>query len=178
MRWWNDIVGVNQTIDLNRFTVISFNIPGNGFDGHRSNLFQNYKDFTIRDIARIFWEGLYYLKIETVYAVIGGSLGGAVAWEMTVLEPNRIQNTIPIASDWKATDWVLANVQIQDQILNSNVNPLELARQHAMLLYRTPQSINNRFERATLNDEFLIQNWLSNHGQKLKNRFSLSAINS
>lgn len=173
--WWNDLIGVNQTIDLNYFTVVSFNIPGNGFDGQANNLIQNYKDFTIRDVARIFWEGLYYLKVETVYAVIGGSLGGAIAWEMTVLEPNSVQNTIPIASDWKASDWVLANVQIQEQILNSTGNPLELARQHAMLLYRTPQSINNRFERKEVNGEFLIQNWLNNHGQKLKNRFSLSS---
>jgi homoserine O-acetyltransferase/O-succinyltransferase len=173
--WWNNVVGENNTIDLDEVTVIAFNIPGNGFDGDPNNLINNYKDFTIRDIARIFWEGLWYLKIKKLHTVIGGSLGGAVAWEMAVLQPKKIQNLIAIASDWKATDWVIANVQIQDRILNESENPIEIARQHAMLLYRTPQSINQRFDRQKQNDTFSIQYWLDNHGQKLKKRFSLSA---
>lgn len=175
--WWNDLIGENKTIDTNKFTVIAFNIPGNGFDGNPENLIDNYRDFTIRDVARIFWEGLFFLKINSVFAVIGGSLGGAIAWEMTVLQPNKVQNLIPIASDWKATDWVIANVLIQDQILNSSKDPIANARLHAMLLYRTPQSINQRFQRTTIGDssEFQIENWLLNHGVKLKNRFRLAS---
>lgn len=171
--WWNDLIGENKTIDTNYFTVIAFNIPGNGFDNNFENLISSYKDFTIRDIARIFWEGLFFLKITEVFAVIGGSLGGAVAWEMATLQPNKIQNLIPIASDWKATDWVIANVLIQDQILNNSDDPIADARLHAMLLYRTPQSINLRFNREKRNNFFQIENWLLNHGIKLKNRFQL-----
>ena len=171
--WWNDLIGENKTIDTNYFTVIAFNIPGNGFDNNFENLISSYKDFTIRDIARIFWEGLFFLKITEVFAVIGGSLGGAVAWEMATLQPNKIQNLIPIASDWKATDWVIANVLIQDQILNNSDDPIADARLHAMLLYRTPQSINLRFNREKRNNFFQIENWLLNHGIKLKKRFQL-----
>jgi homoserine O-acetyltransferase/O-succinyltransferase len=57
--WWNDLIGENKTIDTNKFTVIAFNIPGNGFDGNPENLIDNYRDFTIRDVARVFWEGLF-----------------------------------------------------------------------------------------------------------------------
>lgn len=175
--WWNDLIGENKTIDTHKFTVIAFNIPGNGFDGNPQNLIDNYSDFTLRDVARIFWEGLFSLKINSVFAVIGGSLGGAIAWEMAVLQPEKVQNLIPIATDWKATDWVIANVLIQDQILNSSKDPIANARLHAMLLYRTPQSINQRFQRTTTNDssEFQIENWLLNHGVKLKNRFRLAS---
>jgi len=175
--WWNDLIGENKIIDTNIFTVIAFNIPGNGYDDNFGNLISNYKDFTIRDVARIFWEGLDFLKIPRVYSIIGGSLGGAVAWEMAVLKPNSVQNLIPIATDWKATDWVIANVLIQDQVLNNSDDPIADARLHAMLLYRTPQSINQRFQRNKLNDSsvFQIENWLANHGVKLKNRFRLSA---
>ncbi|MBN8640335.1 MAG: alpha/beta fold hydrolase [Flavobacteriales bacterium] len=175
--WWNDLIGENKTIDTHKFNVIAFNIPGNGFDGNPQNLIDNYRDFTLRDVARIFWEGLFSLKINSVFAVIGGSLGGAIAWEMAVLQPNKVQNLIPIATDWKATDWVIANVLIQDQILNSSKDPIANARLHAMLLYRTPQSINQRFQRTTTNDssEFQIENWLLNHGVKLKNRFRLAS---
>ncbi|GAA4031190.1 alpha/beta fold hydrolase [Flavobacterium cheonhonense] len=175
--WWNELIGETKTIDTDYFTVIAFNIPGNGYDNNFGNLISNYKDFTIRDVARIFWEGLLYLNITDVFAVIGGSLGGAVAWEMAALLPNRIQNLIPIATDWKATDWVIANVLIQDQILNNSDDPIADARLHAMLLYRTPQSINQRFQRSKFLDSsvFQIENWLANHGIKLKNRFRLSA---
>ena len=175
--WWNDLIGENKIIDTNYFTVIAFNIPGNGYDDIFGNLISNYQDFTIRDIARIFWEGLFFLKIETVFSVIGGSLGGAVAWEMAALFPSKIQNLIPIATDWKATDWVIANVLIQDQILNNSDDPIVDARLHAMLLYRTPQSINQRFQRNKTENlsVFQIENWLIKHGFKLKNRFRLAA---
>ena len=173
--WWNELIGENKTIDINHFTIIAFNIPGNGFDKNPENLISNYQDFTIRDIASIFWKGLFFLNVHQVFAAIGGSLGGAIAWEMAVLQPNKIQNLIPIATDWKATDWVVANVLIQDQILNNSENPIGDARLHAMLLYRTPQSINQRFKRAQSNQVFHIENWLTNHGKKLKNRFQLQS---
>jgi homoserine O-acetyltransferase len=128
-------------------------------------------------VARIFWEGLSFLKVDEVFAVIGGSLGGAIAWEMAVLKPNAVRNLIPIATDWKATDWVIANVLIQDQILNNSDDPIADARLHAMLLYRTPESINQRFQRRKFDNSsvFQIENWLANHGIKLKNRFRLHA---
>ena len=175
--WWNDLIGENKIIDTNYFTVIAFNIPGNGYDDNLYNLISNYQDYTIRDIARIFWEGLFFLKIDTIFSVIGGSLGGALAWEMAVLFPEKVENLIPIASDWKASDWVIANVLIQDQILNNSDDPIADARLHAMLLYRTPLSINQRFQRNKLENGsvFQIENWLINHGLKLKNRFRLSA---
>lgn len=175
--WWNDLIGEGRIIDTHYFTVIAFNIPGNGYDDNFGNLISNYTDFTIRDVARIFWEGLHFLKVEQVFAVIGGSLGGAVAWEMAVLKPDSVKNLIPVASDWKATDWVIANVLIQDQLLNNSDDPISDARLHAMLLYRTPQSVNQRFQRNKINNSsvFQIENWLVNHGAKLKNRFRLSA---
>jgi homoserine O-acetyltransferase len=175
--WWNDLIGPDKTIDTNYFTVLAFNIPGNGYDGKAENLISDYQDYSIRDIARIFWSGLLYLKIKELFAVIGGSLGGAIAWEMAALQPRSIQHLIPIATDWKATDWVIANVLIQDQILNNSDDPIVDARLHAMLLYRTPQSINERFQRNKQESLsiYQVENWLISHGFKLKNRFRLSS---
>ena len=175
--WWNDLIGENKIIDSNHFTIIAFNIPGNGFDGNPENLITSYKDFTAKDIASIFLEGINLIQIETVFALIGGSLGGGIAWEMTNLQPTKFQNLIPIATDWKASDWVIANVLVQDQILNNSDNPIVDARLHAMLLYRTPQSLKKKFNRSKqsqLND-YQIESWLVNHGFKLQNRFKLAA---
>ena len=175
--WWRGVVGENKAIDTNYFTVVAFNIPGNGFDDKADNLIDNYKDYTIRDIARIFWEGLSFLKVKNVYAVIGGSLGGTITWEMAALQPDRIENVIPIATDWKATDWVIANVLIQDQILNHSDDPIVDARLHATLLYRTPEYVNQRFKKSKLDELSVVQieSWLLDHGFKLKNRYRLAA---
>ena len=175
--WWGSLIGHDKTIDTLRYTVLAFNIPGNGYDGNPDNLIENYKDFVARDIAQMFISGIEFLKINQLYAIIGGSLGGGIAWEMAVLSPNITQHLITIASDWKSTDWIIANCLIQEQFLINSKNPLHDARMHAMLCYRTPASFAARFERSKTEDLqlFNIESWLLHHGEKLKQRFQLSA---
>jgi len=175
--WWNPIVGPNKVIDTNVFTVLAFNIPGNGFDQVPSNLIENYKDFTASDIAKIFAIALDQLKITQLYAVIGGSVGGGLAWELAALKPNLIEHLVPIASDWKSTDWLIANCYIQEQILNNSSQPLVDARMHAMSLYRTPESFKAKFDRILQKDEnvFAVESWLNYHGNVLNDRFQLAA---
>ena len=105
---------MDKCIDTKKYTILSFNIPGNGYDKF---VIENYKDFVAGDIARIFLNGLQQLEIESLYAIIGGSLGGGIAWEMAVLNPKLTKHLIPVASDWKSTDWLIANCQIQEQFL-------------------------------------------------------------
>jgi hypothetical protein len=51
-----------------------------------------------------------------------------IAWKFW-LEPKLAQNFIPIATDWKATDWLIACCYLQEQILN-NLKDIEDARVH------------------------------------------------
>ena len=172
--WWNDLIGETKTIDTNQYTVLAFNVPGNGND---SFLIENYQDFTTRDIAKIFIKGLKSLNIEQVFAIIGGSVGGGIAWEILALEPNITEHLIPIATDWKSTDWMIANCFLQEQILNNSSKPIEDARIHAMLCYRSPESFKEKFQR-TINQDLLIFNiesWLAHHGKKLQQRYQLSS---
>lgn len=174
--WWNDLIGDHKCIDTKSYTVLSFNIPGNGFDNYPENLIANYKDFTARDIAKLFALGLEHLQIEQLFAVIGGSVGGGIAWELAALKPNLIQHLIPVATDWKSTDWLIANCHIQDAILNHSSEPLADARMHAMTLYRTPESLTQKFERTKKESAlFNIESWLNYHGNNLTHRFNLSA---
>ncbi|UUC46816.1 alpha/beta fold hydrolase [Flavobacterium cerinum] len=175
--WWKSLIGPGAVIDTDYYTVLAFNIPGNGYEQNPDELIPNYTDFTTKDIARIFWEGLEYLGIQKLFAVIGGSLGGGIAWEMAFLKPTQIRNLIPVATDWKATDWLIANVLVQDKILNNSENPIHDARLHAMLLYRTPLSLNRKFNREQdkIREEYLVEGWLLHHGEKLKNRFRLAS---
>lgn len=172
--WWNDLIGENKTIDTNKYTILAFNVPGNGYD---DTIIENYSDFTARDIARVFIEGLQTLKINQLYAIIGGSVGGGIAWEIAALEPRITKHLIPIATDWKSTDWLIANCFLQEQILNNSSRPIEDARIHAMLCYRTPESFTAKFQR-TINEGlavFNIESWLAHHGEKLQKRFQLSS---
>ncbi len=172
--WWNDLIGSAKTIDTQKYTVLAFNVPGNGFDG---SVIESYLDFTARDVAQLFNLGLEQLEIKSVYAIIGGSVGGGIAWEMAALSPQIAQHLIPIATDWKATDWLMANCYLQEQILNNSSRPIEDARIHAMLCYRTPESFEAKFNR-TINSElgvFNIESWLAHHGEKLQQRFQLAS---
>jgi homoserine O-acetyltransferase len=174
--WWNELIGENKCIDTNSYCVLAFNIPGNGFDHKSENLIENYKDFTARDIVELFALGLEALKIEKLFAVIGGSVGGGLAWELAALKPDLIEHLIPIATDWKSTDWLIANCHIQDAILNNSSQPLADARMHAMTLYRTPESLTQKFDRTKKNESlFNIESWLNYHGSNLSRRFNLSA---
>jgi homoserine O-acetyltransferase len=172
--WWNNLIGKNKTIDTAKYSILAFNVPGNGYDGFE---IENCQDFTARDIARIFLIGMHQLRIKQLFAIIGGSIGGGIAWEMAALEPKITQHLIPIATDWKSTDWMIANCFLQEQILNNSSKPIEDARIHAMLCYRTPESFSAKFER-TINDKlaiFNVESWLLHHGQKLQKRFQLSS---
>tara|TARA_B100001250_G_C19712872_1_gene750022 strand:+ start:69 stop:1025 length:957 start_codon:yes stop_codon:yes gene_type:complete len=169
--WWNEIVGEDKVISTRVYNVISFNIPGNGIDSYRWN---SIKEIHTGHIAQLFLEGLKKIGINNLFAIIGGSIGGGISWEMAVISPKLCKHLIPIAADWKSTDWVMANTFVQNRILNNSNNPLEDARMHAMLLYRSPISFANRFAR-TKNDSGLynIESWLTHHGKALKDRFTL-----
>ena len=66
--WWNDLIGESKTIDTNKYTILAFNVPGNGYDGFG---IENYQDFNARDIARIFNQGIIALQISQLFAIIG-----------------------------------------------------------------------------------------------------------
>ena len=171
--WWNEIVGEDKVISTRVYNVISFNIPGNGIDSYKWN---SIEEIHTGHIAQLFLEGLKKIGIKDLFAIIGGSVGGGISWEMAVISPKLCKHLIPIAADWKSTDWVMANTFVQNRILNNSNNPLEDARMHAMLMYRTPQSFTSRFNRSKNNESklFNVESWLLHHGQALEDRFSLS----
>ena len=172
--WWKTLVGENKIIDTNKFTVICFNIPGNGFDG---NLLENYEDFKSKDIAKIFLEGLKLLKSEKLHTIIGGSLGGAIGWEMLAVQNDLTENFIPIACDYKTSDWLHSQCLVQKFLLTQKEEPLQKARIHAMLCYRTPESLNLRFKNEIDEEREILKShdWLNFHGKTLNERFSLNA---
>lgn len=175
--WWKALVGKDKTIDLNSYTVIGFNIPGNAYPSETSIYISDYKVLSTRVVADWFWQALEVLEISELYAVIGGSLGGAIAWEMALLRPNAIENLIPIATNIQASDWLIANVMVQDSLLHQSEDPVGKARIHAMLLYRTPESFKQKFQKQFVEREnqYAVESWLKYHAATLSKRFPLQA---
>lgn len=172
--WWSEIIGKGLTIDTDYFAVMAFNIPGNGVE---DNCIENPEDFHAGDVAEIFYASLQLLGIKKLFAIIGGSIGGGIAWEIAARYPKLTDYLIPIAADWKASDWILANTFLQKRILKHSSEPLKDARIHAMLTYRNPKSLSYRFDRTVHEDTglFNVESWLLHHGNKLVNRFKLDA---
>ena len=172
--WWSEIVGFDKAINLNKYSILSINIPGNGFN---DNNFNYGEKLNLGDIAHLFIKVLEKLKIFKLYAVIGGSIGGCLTWEMAALKNDIADRIIPVASDWKANDWLLANTYLQDKIMENSRDPLGDARIHAMLFYRTPLSLNQRFSRSKNIEKgiYNVESWLDHHAVKLHNRFSVNS---
>ena len=96
---------------------------------------------------------------------------------MAALYPSLTENLIPVAADWKASDWIIANTYLQKRILENSNQPIKDARIHAMLTYRTSASFTERFGRTVNKDKdiFNVESWLIHHGDKLQDRFLLDA---
>ena len=176
--WWGEAIGTAKVINTDIYTVVAFNIPGNGFYAREEDMITNYQHWAAVDVARLFNIALKeHLGLNSIFALVGCSLGGGIAWEMAALAPDYFQQLVIVAADWKATDWIIGNCLLQEQILKNSTHPLHDARLHAMLCYRTPQSLKMKFERTTHlpTQLYNVESWLLHHGEKLNKRFSLSA---
>ena len=111
--WWTEIIGKGKIIDTDKYTILGFNIPGNGVKGQ---IFNKPEDFHTGDIASLFLLGLSNLKIKKLYALIGGSIGGGIAWEMAAISKDITKFLVPIAADWKANDWIIANTFCKNEL--------------------------------------------------------------
>lgn len=175
--WFNGLCGPDKLIDTNKFSILAFDIPGNGYSGRPDSILEKHDQFTARDVARLFGKAIYQMGIKQLYAATGGSLGGGIAWEMACQYPYLIENLIPMACDWKTTDWIIANNRVQQQILKNSRKPLHDVRMFCMLFFRTPQSFTEKFNRS-LNEDlgvYNVESWLLHHGKKIEGRFLLQS---
>ena len=171
--WWSELIGSKKMINTDKFCVMCINIPGNIQEKRGFNYGNKW---ILSDVAKLFVQLLKNLGVRKVHSLIGGSIGGGLVWEMGLLDENFFENLIPVAADYKASDWLISNTYFQNLILKNSKNPVFDARLHAMLSYRNPKSINRRFKIKSndLNERKVID-WLNHHGNKLKEKFSLKS---
>ncbi|MBC6436492.1 homoserine O-acetyltransferase [Nostoc sp. HG1] len=105
--WWARMVGPGQPIDPERHCIISINVMGScmGSSGPASidpstggAYSMDFPVITIADMVRAQAILLEYLGIETLAAVVGGSMGGMQALAWASIFPDRVRSAVVIAS--------------------------------------------------------------------------------
>jgi homoserine O-acetyltransferase/O-succinyltransferase len=197
--WWGSLLGPGRPFDTDRYRIVCCNILGSCYGSTSPNSILNAEtgqrygvDFpavTVQDTVRIQLQLLReHLQIPHIHCVIGGSFGGMQAMEyavQTTLDGSGyVQSVIPIACNAQHSAWQIAVSETQRQAIYRDpawtsgdpfqaTTGLQLARQIAMISYRTPQGYASKFGRATVNGEegtWQVQSYLDYQGIKFIQR--------
>ena len=186
--WWTEIIGAGKALDTNNYSVICVNYLGScyGSTGAKSvnpKLGKNYgADFplvTVADIVRAQKIVLESLGIERLKAVVGGSVGGMCALQFASLFPNSTEKCVAIgACELSAMGLALNHLQREALKHENNVS---LARQIAMISYKSHELFEQRFSRRhnrngenpreRFENRFDIAGYLDYQGEKFIERF-------
>lgn len=173
--WWRALIGPGRAIDTDRYAVLSPNLLGScyGSTGPCSYAGKPFPPVTPRDQARLVGLLVDELGVASPALVTGGSLGGMVSLEWTLEHPGRARATAVIAAPAAHTAYAIAWNHIQRQLVSGfGVRGVALARQVAMITFRTEAELGERFGRcATADAGWQVASWLDHHGEKLAARF-------
>jgi homoserine O-acetyltransferase len=167
--WWGPLFAADAPLAADAVTVWAPNLPGSCYGSTGPRAGEAFPDLTPRDMAEALaaWALTEELHFDLV---LGGSLGGMVALELALCLPARIGAVGVIGTGGRSDAWLLGHNHVQRQILEEPALPddraIALARQAAMLTFRTPEGLNHRFETGG------IQPWLNHHGLALADRFT------
>jgi homoserine O-acetyltransferase len=206
--WWSGIVGPGKAIDTDRWFVVAPNMLGGcqGTTGPAS-LAPNGHEWgprfpyvTIRDQVRAQIAFSDAIGIDRWAAVVGGSMGGMHALEWGILAPGRVERLAVLAAPPRSSADQIALNSVQAQAVR--IDPqfrggeyydapdgegphlgLALARRMALLNYRSPSELNERFERSWQSDitplggegRFAVESYLDFHGNRFTRRFDANS---
>jgi homoserine O-acetyltransferase len=172
--WWKEVAGPGRAIDTDRYAVLAPNLLGScyGTTG-RTVAGRERPAVTPRDQARLVGLLVQELGARSVALATGGSLGGMAALEWLAQNRGLARSAAvfaaPAAQTAAAIGW--GHVQ-RTSIELAGDQGLALARQIAMLTYRTGAELEARFGRRARGDgRPEVQTYLEHHGEKLVRRF-------
>ncbi len=206
--WWNGIVGPGLAIDTEKYFVLTPNVLG-GCQGSTgpSSLDRNGREYgpsfpqlTIKDQAKAFLVLADQLGVDKFFAIIGGSMAGMHALEIAIDYPERLERLgILAAPPYSTADQIALNT-VQLEAIRSDTGfaagwyydakpgfgphkGLALARRMALLNYRSPKELNERFGRSwqsqvsplTERGKYAVESYLDFHGNKFVRRFDANS---
>jgi homoserine O-acetyltransferase/O-succinyltransferase len=144
--WWQDAVGAGRGLDPYRQRLLSFDWVG--ADGSLD------APIDTADQADAIALALDALGIDTLHGFVGASYGGMVALQFAARHPARVERLVVLSAAHRPHPYASAFRALQRQIValgqlqDADELGLSLARQLAMLSYRTPQEFAQRFAAA------------------------------
>ena len=205
--WWNDCIGPNKAIDTNKFFVISTNNLGgcHGSTGPTSinpetgeQYGPEFPVIAVRDWVKAQHRLIKALGIDTLAAVIGGSLGGMQALRWSIDHPEMVTHCAVIASAPKLTAQNIAFNEVARQAIvrdpqfhagyyaKEGVWPkqgLALARMLGHITYLSDDAMRQKFDRDlrtgklnfNFDAEFEIESYLRYQGEKFSDQFDANS---
>ncbi|WP_421939533.1 homoserine O-acetyltransferase family protein [Pedobacter sp.] len=192
--WWEGLFGQNVLFNPNEHFIVCANVLGSHY-GTTNPLSTNpvtglpyylaFPQFSIRDFVSAHQLLAAHLGIEQIKVLIGGSLGGQQSVEWSIIEPNRIENLILIATNAVHSPWGIAFNESQRLAIttdrtffanqpNGGSKGLKTARSIALLSYRTYSAYGNTQVESVneKTDNFRASSYQNYQGEKLINRFN------
>lgn len=206
--WWNGIIGPGFSINTDKFWVLAPNMLGGcqgstGPSSLSSTGLEYGSDFpflTIRDQVAAQKQFADAIGVRKWAAVIGGSMGGMQAIEWAIEHPDLVERLAVIAAPPVSTADHIALNSVQVEAIMTDpafadghyydAKPgfgphrgLALARRMALLNYRSPSELNERFERSWQSNvnplggggRFAVESYLDFHGNKFTRRFDANS---
>jgi homoserine O-acetyltransferase len=173
--WWSRTVGDGLALDTRRVRVLSLEFLGKRHDAVVSS----------GDQARATARLLDQLGIERLHAFVGASYGGMVALKFGELYPERVERIVAISAPDRSCVFATAWRALQRELLafgarHDEREGVALARAFAMLSYRSPQELEERFAGDARADgdgvlRFPVEEWLLAKGREFATRFEAGA---
>ncbi|MQT13576.1 homoserine O-acetyltransferase MetX [Segnochrobactrum spirostomi] len=206
--WWTTLVGPGRPVDTDRFFVICANVLGGcmGTTGPASLNPQTGRVYgldlpvvTIADMVRSQAMLVDRLGIDTLFAVVGGSMGGMQVLQWAASRPERVFAAVPIATGARHSSQNIAFHEVGRQAimadpdwrsgryLDAGTRPskgLSVARMAAHITYMSEQALHRKFgrnlqDRPTLtfgfDADFQIESYLRHQGLSFVDRFDANS---
>ncbi len=206
--WWSYAVGASKAIDTNKFFVICANVIGgcmgsfgpSDIDPKTNKTYgTNFPVITINDMINAQYNLLEFFKIDKLYSVLGGSMGGMQVLQFVANFPNKTKTAIPIACTASHSAQNIAFNELGRQSIMAdsnwkegnysklNLSPdkgLAVARMAAHITYLSKKGLQEKFgrklqERDDLNfgfdADFQIESYLRYQGSIFVDRFDANS---
>jgi homoserine O-acetyltransferase len=205
--WWDTVIGAGLPLDPARYFIIATNVVG-GCMGSTGPASTNPKTgepyglafpvITIADMVRALAMLIDALGIETLLAVVGGSMGGMQVLQWAADYPERIFSAISVAAAPRHSAPNIAFHEVGRQAImadpdwrggayeKAGVRPekgLAVARMAAHITYLSEQALQRKFGRELQRDglswgfdaDFQVESYLRHQGTSFVDRFDANS---
>ncbi|MFT7538270.1 MAG: homoserine O-acetyltransferase [Lysobacterales bacterium] len=205
--WWDSMIGPGKAFDTDKYFIVCANALGSckGSTGPKDTNPKTNKPYglsfpviTIEDMTIVQKKLIDHLGIETLLCCAGGSMGGLLALEWSILFPETTKSVILIACNYKHTAQQIALHEVSRQAIMSDQNwnkgdyyggdlpatGLGLSRMIGHITYMSEDSMEKKFGRKLqdkekvgydFSTEFEVESYLKHRGSTFVDEFDANS---